>query len=106
DSRRLIAFLKAMEFSTLIRRVTEFSGTEAAEIEPDERLKTAGASPARPAPPVQTSPASPDGKASKPAPRPPGRDQAAPAPGDMTPQALATARVEAARHRKIDRSRY
>src|SRR5690606_14948836 len=31
--RRLIAFLKAMEFSTLTRRVAEFSGTEASEIE-------------------------------------------------------------------------
>src|SRR6267154_1002148 len=42
DYRRLIAFLKAMEFSSLIRRVTEFSGVEAGEIEPDEKLKTGG----------------------------------------------------------------
>ena len=35
DHRRLIAFLKAMEFNTLTRRVAEFSGVEAAEIEPD-----------------------------------------------------------------------
>src|ERR1700686_4066531 len=48
DYKRLIAFLKAMEFSSLIRRVTEFSGVEAGEIEADEKLKTAGAS--RPAP--------------------------------------------------------
>src|ERR1700676_4435918 len=41
DYGRLIAFLKAMEFSTLIRRVTEFSGVEAGEIEADEKLKTA-----------------------------------------------------------------
>src|ERR1700676_5768864 len=41
DYRRLIAFLKAMEFSSLIRRVTEFSGVEAGEIEADEKLKTA-----------------------------------------------------------------
>src|ERR1700688_1532254 len=33
DYGRLIAFLKAMEFSTLIRRVTEFSGVEASGIE-------------------------------------------------------------------------
>src|SRR5258708_2474114 len=49
DYRRLIAFLKAMEFSTLIRRVTEFSGVEAGEIETDDKLKVGGASPARPA---------------------------------------------------------
>src|SRR3984893_13794346 len=107
DYRRLIAFLKAREFSSLIRRVTEFSGVEAGEIEADERLKLAGASPARSAPPVQTSPASRDGKtAAKPAAPPAGRRQAAPAAGDITPQALAAARVEAARNRKIDRSRY
>src|SRR6266436_3247158 len=43
DYRRLIAFLKAMEFSSLIRRVTEFSGVEAGDVEPDEKLKVAGA---------------------------------------------------------------
>src|SRR4029077_16461102 len=36
DYKRLIAFLKAMEFNTLTRRVTEFSGVEAAGIEADE----------------------------------------------------------------------
>src|SRR2546425_8498419 len=34
DYKRLIAFLKAMEFATLTRRVAEFSGVEASEIEP------------------------------------------------------------------------
>src|SRR6266699_1747618 len=34
DYRRLIAFLKAMEFATLTRRVVEFSGIDAGEIEP------------------------------------------------------------------------
>src|ERR1700680_1088173 len=54
DYRRLIAFLKAMEFSSLIRRVTEFSGVEAVEIEADEKLKVGGTSagPAPAAPPV------------------------------------------------------
>ena len=36
DCPRLIAFLKAMEFFTLTRRVAEFSGVDPAEIEPDE----------------------------------------------------------------------
>jgi DNA polymerase-1 len=109
DYRRLIAFLKAMEFSSLIRRVTEFSGVEAGEIEPDEKLKVggAGAAAARPAPTAETSPAVSDRKpAAKPAFQPAGRHQPTALPGDMTPQALADARAQAARQRKIDRSRY
>src|SRR5438067_6604589 len=43
DYKRLVAFLKAMEFNTLVRRVAEFSGIEAGEIEPDEKLVGAGA---------------------------------------------------------------
>src|SRR6516164_8733433 len=39
DARRLIAFLPAMEFASLIRRVAEFSGADPAEIEPDAALK-------------------------------------------------------------------
>src|ERR1700736_145878 len=35
DYKHLIAFLKAMEFVTLTRRVAEFSGIDAADIEPD-----------------------------------------------------------------------
>ena len=38
DHKRLIAFLKAMEFSSLTRRVAEFSSIEAGEIEPDAKL--------------------------------------------------------------------
>jgi DNA polymerase-1 len=41
DYKRLIAFLKAMEFTTLTRRVAEFSGVEAAEIEADGMLTSA-----------------------------------------------------------------
>jgi len=104
DYRRLIAFLKAMEFSTLTRRVTEFSGIEAAEIAADDRLKTAGASAAQPAPAEPASPAKPVEKKA-------GAQRATQihppaAPGDISPQALATARAEAARQRKIDRSGY
>ncbi len=105
DYRRMIAFLKAMEFSTLTRRVTEFSGVEAAEIEPDERLKVAGAHPPRPAPAPQAAPANPKA-AAKSAAASPAREQTAAAAGDISPQALAAARAEAARHRKIDRSHY
>src|ERR1700691_4835834 len=38
DYTRLIAFLRAMEFSSLTRRVAEFASTDASEIEPDAKL--------------------------------------------------------------------
>ncbi|HEY4406005.1 MAG TPA: DNA polymerase I [Xanthobacteraceae bacterium] len=104
DYARLIAFLKAMEFSTLIRRVTEFSGVEAAGIEADEKLKTGGGPAREPAPAEQASPSKPvekKGSAQRPTQiHPPA------APGDISPQALATARSEAGRNRKVDRSGY
>ena len=56
DYKRLIAFLKAMEFTTLTRRVAEFSGIDAGEIEAGRqadgsgarRLRRAGGKPAAP----------------------------------------------------------
>src|SRR6266446_5595811 len=50
DHKRLIAFLKAMEFTTLTRRVAEFSGVDAAEIELDEKFKAGGAATSSPRP--------------------------------------------------------
>src|SRR6266853_1790848 len=50
DYKRLIAFLKAMEFNTLTRRVAEFSAIDAGEIEPDEKL-VAGRAASSPPPP-------------------------------------------------------
>src|ERR1700726_2411007 len=44
DYKLLIAFLKAMEFNTLTRRVAEFSSIDVAEIEPDVKLAVGGAS--------------------------------------------------------------
>src|SRR5437870_6566077 len=38
DHKKLLAFLKAMEFNTLTRRVAEFSGVDAAEIDPNAAL--------------------------------------------------------------------
>src|SRR6266568_4933306 len=40
DARKLIAFLKAMEFSTLTRRVAEYSQIDPADIEPDAGNKS------------------------------------------------------------------
>jgi DNA polymerase-1 len=117
DYKKLIAFLKAMEFNTLTRRVAEFSGVDAGEIEPDPKLRVgvpsslavdeegarsspggAKSAPAgQAAPPPRASPASGGGGA--------GTAQVA-TPGAATPKSLADARVEAARRSKIDRSRY
>ena len=109
DYKLLIAFLKAMEFGTLTRRVAEFSGIEAAQIEADGQLSSGSAARAKSAGGGATGDLFP-------APRLPlGDDPARPSkerPGadaaeiQLTPQALATARAEAARNAKVDRSRY
>src|SRR6201988_1952139 len=70
DYKRLIAFLKAMEFNSLTRRVAEFSGVDAAEIEAnaevgpgarpvDRETAQEGAKPARAAPTSSPSPTLP-----------------------------------------------
>jgi len=112
DYKRLIAFLKAMEFATLTRRVAEFSGVDAGEIEPDGTLK-AGAAAARDTGKRRDDKDAPAQQASLPLPSVP-RRESKPVPGraapptqeEFTPQALAAARLAAARYTKIDRSRY
>jgi DNA polymerase I len=122
DPRKLVAFLKAMEFATLTRRVADYSQMDPADIEPDpgyksgasvfapppERGRPAGAtehaagalfddpdSPAAPALPLQGGGSAP---------------RVAIAPGKSiaisTPQALAAARAETARKTRIDRGKY
>jgi DNA polymerase-1 len=114
DHRRLIAFLKAMEFSSLTRRVAEFASIDVGQIEPDAKLSGQGASLSLPLAGED------DGQSasgedqleslSKPAPTPPspasGRGGSAAVQAARTPQLLATARVEAARGAKFDRSKY
>src|SRR5512132_2491903 len=107
DYKRLIAFLKAMEFSTLTRRVAEFAGIDPGAIEADGKLKANGApSKARapeqaPLPLPLTAQPSAGVKAQEGAARRP-----ADAEAEFTPQARAAARVAAARNAKVDRSRY
>jgi DNA polymerase-1 len=106
DYKRLIAFLKAMEFSSLTRRVAEFADIEANEVEPDSKLAVGGAMSSRPpqAGEDDAQGASSEGKSaapSKPAPSSP-----APAAGSLTPQALAAKRLEIAHQQKFDRSKY
>ena len=107
DYKRLIAFLKAMEFSTLTRRVAEFAGIDPAAIEADGKLM-AGAAPSKPKTPEQASlplpvtvkPGTPGNE------REGAARRAEDAEPEFTPQARAAARIAAARSAKIDRSRY
>jgi DNA polymerase I len=125
DYKRLVSFLKAMEFTTLVRRIAEACGIDASEIASDESVKV-GSIPLRrdteatlPAPeePVQeTVPAAPRAAATlplhggrmnrdKPA---TGVGAATSRAGDFsqTPQALVDACTQTARRDKIDRARY
>jgi DNA polymerase I len=124
DARKLIAFLKAMEFSTLTRRVAEYSQIDPAAIEADAGLKS-GAGVFEPLPlaekvdPLDGAAAGasdPGGdlfaEASTPATRAkePGKggdsrtDKTASLKG--TPISLAAAREEAARKLPVDRAKY
>jgi DNA polymerase I len=114
DHKRLIAFLKAMEFSSLTRRVAEFSSIDVAEIEPDAKLAVrSGALPLPLAGEDDAQSASGGGTSaalSKPAPSPPspasGGGRPSAANGKLTPQALAAARLDIAHGQKFDRSKY
>jgi DNA polymerase-1 len=114
DYKRLIAFLKAMEFNALTRRVAEFSGIEAGEIAPAARL---AGGPVHSPPPLagegdarSASGGGRSGIPSKPAATPPspasGGGKQTVAASALTPQRLAAARLEAARSQKFDRARY
>jgi DNA polymerase-1 len=104
DHKRLIAFLKAMEFSTLTRRVAEFAGIDASAIDPS----TAAPTSQRATAPTHASAAS----ASPGLPLTGGgmtvkQRPGAPVPAvQLTPQTLSAARLEAARREKIDRAGY
>jgi DNA polymerase-1 len=111
DAKRLIAFLKAMEFASLIRRVAEFSGADAAEVEPDASLRAGAATPAvelATAPAVAgTAVALRQGELALGLTAPPAARKPAAAPaGGATPQALAESRVATAKATPFDRSRY
>ncbi len=114
DYKLLIAFLKAMEFSSLTRRVAEFSSIDVAEIEPDAKLAVRGGSAPLPlAGEDDAQSASGGGKSatqSKPSPSPPspasGGGRPGAANGKLTPQALAAARLDIAHSQKFDRSKY
>jgi DNA polymerase-1 len=106
DARKLIAFLKAMEFSTLTKRVAEYSEIDPSDVTADAGGKSGGA-----ASPAKAK--SPEGSGdlfagSAPAPARTGtggkEDKASSLKG--TPISLAEARKEAARKLPFDRSKY
>src|SRR6201996_1155910 len=119
DARKLIAFLKAMEFSTLTRRVGEYAQINPADVNADAG-KESTFSPLPLAEKVDESGNvgsggqggalfAGEGPAAK------GRPAASGKPGDRTdkasslkgtPKALATARAEEARNTPVDRKKY
>ncbi|WP_024574454.1 MULTISPECIES: DNA polymerase I [unclassified Afipia] len=117
DSRKLIAFLKAMEFSTLTRRVAEYSQIDPSDVEADTSMKSSFA----PADVAADSPKTPPlggepdlfargttektsnaGQWSGSQPK----QATASANGPQTPKALADARAEEARSAKFNRAKY
>ena len=103
DAKQLIAFLKAMEFNSLTKRVAEACEANAEEIMPDARLAPGGAG-AKAVVSEQPASKAKEDKSD--------RKQTADAPvrittsEGMTPAALAAARAQEAKSIKCDRSRY
>ncbi|MDB5601532.1 MAG: polymerase [Xanthobacteraceae bacterium] len=101
DPRRLIAFLKGMEFTTLTRRVADFSGVDVASVEGKllsssvPRASEAGGD------------LFPDSMAA-PLPAPASQGGNSPSQADIarTPEALAAARADEAKRTPLDRSKY
>jgi DNA polymerase-1 len=122
DYKRLIAFLKAMEFSSLTRRVAEFASIDAGAIESDAKLvgKSARESAEESSPPPLRG--RPAGEASREGgsdtssaensppsltlPLKGGGNAQSKTNGALTPQALVKARLEIAHNQKFDRSKY
>jgi DNA polymerase-1 len=105
DYKLLIAFLKAMEFSTLTRRVAEKSGIEANEIAADSKLSS-GKATAAAASPASEKASIPYGKSGDLFAPPPQPRSKAEERGDLSPAALAAAHLAAAKASKFDRGKY
>jgi DNA polymerase I len=133
DARKLVAFLKAMEFTTLTRRVADYAQIDASDVEAEAALKSAAASPPPLAGQVGARSAAGGGQAasgdlfsgleSPPQPSPPGGGVSGPNAGHggainagrgrdgkpaavLTPQGLVAARAEEARNTRVDRNAY
>lgn len=108
DARKLIAFLKAMEFSTLTKRVAEYSEIDPADVTADAGGKSAASAPAPSKAQSSSGTAADLFAGSAPAPAKTGtggkEDKTSSLKG--TPISLAEARKEAARKLPFDRSKY
>ena len=93
DGRTLVSFLKAMEFTTITRRVAEIYGVDAGAVEPDPAL-AAAAGKTHPAAPA----AAPNAAVAE--------GEAPVADGAATPQGLAARTAERLRKKPVDRSGY
>ncbi|MDF2617782.1 MAG: polymerase [Xanthobacteraceae bacterium] len=98
EGKKLIAFLKAMEFNTLTRRVAEAYEIEAAAIEPDSGLKAGGHESDE-----LRAGLDPDTDRSA---IPEGIEPPAAGESGLTPQALSAARIKEATATPVDRSKY
>jgi DNA polymerase I len=117
DARKLIAFLKAMEFSTLTRRVGEYAQIDPSDVEADGANKSGASGKSAGSPPApriaggdlfadQEAPPSPANGSTN-APGKPGADRQDKNTGlEGTPISLAAARAETARKTPVDRSKY
>ncbi len=108
DGKTLVAFFKAMEFTTLTRRAAEIYGVEAGEIEPDPAFVGAAGwrgrnGDVKEAPPAL---AAPPPKSELPPPATATPAAASPTDPVLSPHALAAKRLAEAREAKIDRSGY
>ena len=116
DARKLIAFLKAMEFTTLTRRVAEYSQIDPSDVEADAATRAAPASSRRRRPARRRQGYAEGATCSMlPVASPPPRQATAGQGADKqdkaaspkgTPISLAAARAEAARKLPVDRSKY
>lgn len=108
DARKLIAFLKAMEFTTLTRRVADYSQIDLASVDADPGYAS-GASVFSPLPPSDVVPAPGNGTSAQ---ARPGERNTSASKEDKSaspkgaPISLAVAREEALRKLPVDRSKY
>jgi DNA polymerase I len=106
ESKSAVSFLKAMEFTTLTKRIAEALGADADAIEPDPRFPLKGAAAA--ASDGSSEPADALRSPTRPAPPPMarGNDAASLATERFIPQMLATARAKEAAGQKVDHAKY
>ena len=105
DGKRLVSFCKAMELTTLTRRLSEICGVDAASVEPDPRFVGPAAWPGGQGVALLEREAPAEGAPAAPAAPAPGPPQPKAIPEGAAPTDLASARAKEARA-PIDRTTY